>query len=287
MSNDLELKKIDLSTWTCFSDRVNSKSYVSADKKWMVKFSSDTYLIDEMSMYREQEMARKALRIGVKTPIVGDVVIDDEGRKGLIFEYIEDKKSISRLFSEDLDNIDKYMKRFAEAAKEFHSTVCDTKDFDSMHERVVTQVTMRNILFESQKTKALKFLETIEQQKFCVHGDFQTGNVIVSGDKSYWIDLNFMGYGNPEFDIGVFYTFCHIFPKQYTDTVFHCDRKYLPIIWNSFVRYYYETENEKVIAEKTERARKLSSICLYTNLQFVKFDESKAPVMRQLIDDAL
>lgn len=61
MGKDLELKKIDLSTWTCFSDRVNSKSYVSADKKWMVKFSSDTYLIDEMSMYREQEMARKAL----------------------------------------------------------------------------------------------------------------------------------------------------------------------------------------------------------------------------------
>lgn len=287
MGNEKEFKHIDLSTWTCFSDRANSKSYVSADKKWMVKFDSETSLNDEMVMHREQEMARKALSVGVKTPKVGDIVLDDEGRKGLIFEYIEGKKSISRLLREDLDNIDRYMKMFAEAAKEFHSTVCDTKSFDSMHDRVVTQITTRNILFESQKTKALKFLETIEQQKFCVHGDFQTGNVILAGDKSYWIDLSFMGYGNPEFDVGMLYTFCHIFPKEYTDTVFHCDRKHLPTIWNSFIRHYYETENEQVINEKTERARKVSSICLYTNMQFIKFDESKAPVMRKLIDDAL
>lgn len=287
MGNEKEFKHIDLSTWTCFSDRANSKSYVSADKKWMVKFDSETSLNDEMVMHREQEMARKALSVGVKTPKVGDIVLDDEGRKGLIFEYIEGKKSISRLLSEDLDNIDRYMKMFAEAAKEFHSIVCDVESFDSMHDRVVTQITTRNILFESQKTKALKFLETIEQQKFCVHGDFQTGNVILAGDKSYWIDLSFMGYGNPEFDVGMLYTFCHIFPKAYTDTVFHCDRKYLPTIWNSFIRHYYETENEQVINEKTERARKVSSICLYTNMQFIKFDESKAPVMRKLIDDAL
>ena len=287
MGNESELKHIDLSTWTCFSDRVNSKSYVSADKKWMVKFDSEASLNDEMVMYREQEMARKALAIGVKTPVVGDIVLDDQGRKGLIFEYIEGKKSISRLFSEDLDNIDKYMKKFAEAAKELHSTVCDTKNFDSMRDRVVKQVSTRDILLESQKTKVFKFLETMEDQKFCVHGDFQTGNLIVSGDKSYWIDLSFMGYGNPEFDIGILYNFCHIFPKEFTDTVFRCDRKYLPTIWNSFMRHYYETENEKVINEKTERARKVSSISLYTNIQFIRFDESKVPVMRKLVDDAL
>ena len=283
----MSYKKIDLSTWTCFSDRLNSKSYVSSDKKWMVKFDASTSLNDDAVIQREQDMAKKALAIGVKTPKVGDIVVDDEGRKGLIFEYIEGKKSISRLMSEDIENLDIYMKKFAEVTKEFHNTVCDTNSFDSMRERVVTQVTTRDILFESQKTKALNFLETMDDLKFCVHGDYQTGNVIVAGDKSYIIDLNFMGYGNPEFDLGIMYMFCFVFPKEYTDTVFRCDRKYMPIIWNSFVRHYFDTENEKIIAEKTERIRKVSSICLYTNLQFVKFDEKKAPVMRKLIDDAL
>lgn len=287
MSNEVKYKKIDLTNWTCFSDRFNSKSYVSADKKWMVKFDSGMSYYDETIIDREHDVALKALALGVKTPKVGDIVIDDEGRKGLVYEYIEGKKSIARYVSEDLDNIDMYMKKFALVAREFHSVKCDTTQFESMHDRVINQINTRDILYEEQKVKAFKFLETIELKTVCAHGDFQTGNVILAGDKSYVIDLNSMGYGNPEFDIAMFYFFCFLFPKKFIDTVFHCEQKYLPIMWNSFIKYYYEANSEKSINEITERIKKVASLCLYTNMQFVKFDESKAPFMRSLIDEFL
>lgn len=246
-------QKIDLTNWTCFSDRRNSKSYVSADKKWMVKFAADLEEFDENNMTREFEMAQKAYKIGVSTPKVKDLVMNDEGRKGIIYEYIENKKSLARYVAEDLDNIDMYMKKFAEVAKEFHEIECDTNEFESVSGRVREQITIRDILLDHQKLKALRFLDTIEEKTKCVHGDFQTGNFILAGDKSYAIDLNFMGYGNPEFDIATFYHFCFFFPKEFTDVVFHCDQKYLPIMWESFIKHYYEINGQKALDEITEK----------------------------------
>ncbi len=53
-----------------------------------------------------------------------------------------------------------------------------------------------------------------------------------------------MGYGNPELDVATFYHFCHYVPPEIVNDVFHCDPKYTPIMWDSFVIHYYDTNNE-------------------------------------------
>ena len=40
------IKNFDLSGWTCFSERRNSKSYMSPDKKWMVKKNHPFFIIN-------------------------------------------------------------------------------------------------------------------------------------------------------------------------------------------------------------------------------------------------
>ena len=267
------IKNFDLTNWICFSERRNSKSYMSADKKWMVKFGTEFIDTTVESLQNEMNITNKALEIGVKTPKVDDIVELPDGQFGLIYEYVEGKKSIARACSEDLDNIDFYMKRFANIARDLHSRVCDINKFESMEERTKEQIKNRNILNESQKERAFKLLDSIEKTNTCLHGDFQTGNFIITADKEFAIDLSGIAYGNPDYDIACFYFFCIYFPDIVTQRIFHCERKYLSIMWNSFIKHYFDTNNENVIKELTDKYSKLALVCFFEQFKYISPDE--------------
>ena len=137
-------KNFDLTGWTCFSERRNSKSYMSSDKKWMVKFGTEFAEATLPILEHEMEVTKKALEVGVKTPKVDEIIELPSGKLGLIYEYIEGKKSIARAAGEDTDNIDYYMKRFARISKDLHSKVCDPNIFESVEDRVREQIKKRN-----------------------------------------------------------------------------------------------------------------------------------------------
>lgn len=263
------IKNFDLSGWTCFSERRNSKSYMSADKKWMVKFGTEFAEATLESLKKEMEVTKKALEIGVKTPKVDDIVELPDGKLGLIYEYIEGKKSIARACGEDLDNIDYYMKRFAHISKDLHSKICDPNKFESIVDRTREQIESRDILSPAQKEKAYKALDGMEKMTNCVHGDFQTGNFIMAGDEEFAIDLGGIAYGNPDHDIACFYYFCFYFPPYVTDRIFHCEPKYLSTMWKCFIKHYFDTSDEKVLKELTDKYAKLALVCFFAQLKFV------------------
>ena len=263
------IKNFDLTGWTCFSERRNSRSYMSADKKWMVKFGTEFAPMTLESLEKEMEVTKKAIAIGVKTPKVDDIVELPSGELGLIYEYVEKKKSISRAAGEDIQNYDLYMKRFAHIAKDLHSKVCDVNKFESFEERVRTEVLKWDIMNESQKEKALKLLDGIEKKNTCIHGDFQTGNFIMTDTEEFVIDLGAIAYGNPDYDIACLYYFFHYFPVYVTDRLFHCEQKYLDPMWRSFIKYYYDTTDEKVLDEISKKFAKYALVCFFGLLKFV------------------
>ena len=101
------------------------------------------------------------------------------------------------------------------------------------------------------------------------------------------IDLSCMGYGNPELDVATFYHFCHYVPPEIVNDVFHCDPKYTPIMWDSFVRHYYDTNNEKAIDEINDRMRKLACISMIGFFKFVDVELSIFKSIRKRIDEIL
>ena len=264
------IKNFDLTGWTCFSERRNSKSYMSADKKWMVKFGTEFAKATLESLEHEMDVTNKALEVGVKTPKVDDVIELPSGELGLIYEYIEGKKSIARAAGEEPEKIDYYMKRFAHISKDMHSKTCDPSKFESIEDRVREQVRKRDILSDSQKEKAYKLLDSIEKKNNFIHGDFQTGNFIIAGDQEFAIDLGNIAYGNPDYDIACFYYFCHYFPTYITDRLFHCEKKYLQVMWRSFIKYYYDTTDEKVLDELTKKFAKYALVCFFGQLKTVE-----------------
>ena len=264
------IKNFDLSGWACFSERRNSKSYMSPDKKWMVKFGTEFAAVSLEDLEHEIEVTNKAQAIGIKTPKVDDIVELPTGELGLIYEYIEGKKSIARAAGEDVEHIDYYMKRFAHISKDMHSKICDTSKYDSMEERVRRQILNRDILNDSQKEKAIKLIDGIEKMNNCVHGDFQTGNFIITDTEEFVIDLGAIGYGNPDYDIACFYFFTHYFPAYVTDRIFHCEQKYLKPMWESFIKYYYDTTDEKVLNEISRKNAKYALVCFFGQLEHIE-----------------
>ena len=263
------IKNFDLTGWTCFSERRNSKSYMSPDKKWMVKFGTE-FTNNSIEQFEvEKQITLKALEVGVKTPKVQDVVQLPDGTSGLIYEYIEGKKSIARAASEDLDNIDYYIKRFAHIAKDMHSKTCDVNKFESVDARAREQITSKDILNERQKEAALKFLDTIEEKNIFIHGDFQPGNFIITKDDEFAIDLSAAAYGNPVYDVSTFYFFLHYLPPEVGEMIFHIDRKYFPGMWRSFVKYYFDTTDEKVFTEISDKYAKCSLVTFFQVLKFI------------------
>ena len=243
---------------------------MSPDKKWMVKFGTEFSVATLESLEHEMEVTKKAIEVGVKTPKVDDIVELPSGELGLIYEYIEGKKSIARAAGEEPDKIDYYMKRFAHVSKDMHSKVCDPNKFESIEDRVREQIKKRDILSEARKEKAYKFLDSIEKKNNFIHGDFQTGNFIIAGGEEFVIDLGNIAYGNPDYDIACFYYFCHYFPSFVTDRIFHCESKYLPMMWKSFIKYYYDTTDERVLDEITKKNAKYALVCFFGQLKNIE-----------------
>ncbi len=263
------IENFDLTGWKLFSERLNSKSYVSADRKWMLKVGGATVENSIELLEHDREATKLALEVGVKTPQVQDVVRLSSGEFGLIYEYIDGKKSIARAMSEDLENVEYYAKRFARISRDMHSKICDTNKFESMKERTINQIKTKDVLNESQKEKAIKLLETIDDKNNFLHGDFQPANFIMAKDKDYVIDLRTIAYGNPDYDIAYFYFFSHRFSLEGTHNVFHCEPKYVRQMWVHFIRYYFDTQSEKVVKELSEKYAKLSLVCFFELFKFL------------------
>ena len=96
-----------------------------------------------------------------------------------------------------------------------------------------------------------------------------------------------MGYGNPELDVATFYHFCYYVQPEIVNDVFRCDPKYTPIMWDSFVRHYYETNNEKAIDEINDRMRILACISMIGFFKFADVELSIFKSIRKRIDETL
>lgn len=278
------IENFDLTGWTLFSERLNSKNYVSSDGKWMLKVCGETVDNNIESLEYDREATMKTLETGVKTPMVKDIVKLPNGELGLIYEYIKGKKSIARAMSEDLGNIEYYAKRFAAISRDMHSKVCDTKKFESMKDRIINQVMTLDVLNDSQKERAIKLLDTVEDKKNFLHGDFQPANFIMTNDDTYVIDLRTIAYGNPEYDIANYYFFTHRFRIEGIHNVFHCEPEHVISMWNYFIKYYFEVQSYNAVKELTDKYAKLSLVCFFEIFKFMTVRQSFREIIQNAFD---
>ena len=85
----------------------------------------------------------------------------------------------------------------------------------------------------------------------------------------FWIDMGDFRWGNPLFDLGMFFFTCNNDNEAMTQHIFHLDSAMMRRIWNVFIRDYYDihTDEEQREVEKT--------ILPFAALKMIHFDTVK------------
>lgn len=261
-----EINKKDLKE---LSKRKNSETFITNDNKWIIKFDH-TFSESRNNNYEKEIFSTNFLRsLNVPTPEVGEIVKDKEGDLGLEYEYIEDKVSFSRAVSKNPEKIEEYMIRFSELAKKIHSTNINKNNIKTdikgckyilSIEELINQTLekRKNIYTEDRVNKIKNIMSNIEKTNNLLHLDFQPGNYIMSKKGDFMIDLQTISYGNPLYDIGLFYYLYHYISEEGLKAVSRCEKDLAIKMWRTFIKYYYNFINEKEIDDFEEKIRPIS-----------------------------
>lgn len=241
--------EINLDDWKLFSKRKNSYNYISSDGKWMLKASSEHRTLNIEDLQYEQHIINVASSIGISTPAVGEIVTMPDGRPGMIYEYMEGKVSYSRYIEEHPEQLFDMIKKFAIETKKFHSITADEKQIPAFATLLKEAMDSSPIYNEREKDLILNKVYSLPDAKTCLHGDLQPSNIILVDDKSYWIDLGMISYGNPLYDIGFLWYVIQKSDERVFNRVFHSDKKTAGKMWETYARAYFDSDDMEAIEE--------------------------------------
>jgi uncharacterized protein (TIGR02172 family) len=187
-------------------------------------------------------------------------LITDGERFGAEYELIRNKRSFSRIISEEPGRLQELSLIFAEMAKKLHSTKADTTKLVSTKEKFRRFYLEKAVVPDFFKQKALAFIDTVPDTPYCLHGDLQISNVITDGARTLWIDMGDFGYGDPGWDLGMLWSMTHRMDEQKANLVFHMSKENLLAHWNIFYPAYLETTDPQKIAEATKRILQFAAV---------------------------
>ena len=271
---------LDMNEYTQSGDGFTSLTYNHKDGKTMVKLYSDFSPLGVPG--RELRVSSLLSKLGLRFPKAYRLVTDGN-RVGVEFERIDPKSSFARAISEQPEQLERYAVEFAKMAKKLHETPCPTDEFPSAKEMFKSYLSASNDFNEEEKAKIAAFIDSVPDATTCLHGDLHIGNVITNSAENYWIDLGDFRYGDPLFDIGMFYFVCNCSPDDMVLHLYHVHDYQLREVWRIFVREYFGIDTPEGLEELNAK------VAPFAGLMMVYFGTRQPlePYMRKIVEDAL
>ena len=235
----MEYQNIDISTWTQVGEGGNGKTYVHPGHPDFLLKVNNPPRCDEATVKQELDFAQHVYALGIPTPRMFDMVRVGDGY-GQLVELIKGKKSLSRICADESSRIGEMAKLLASLGLRLHAIPCNTDFFPSRKDLALKGIDASDFVDDADKEKLRAFLQGVEDEKTCLHGDFQMGNLIISADgKPYWIDLGWFSHGSPMFDMGHLFLVCQVYSQFPTaQDIFHMSQEQLKNFWNLFAEAY-------------------------------------------------
>ena len=196
--------------------------------------------------------ARTVFQLGIPSPEPYRLVTDGQ-RNGAEYELIKNKRSYTRIISQEPERLEVISLKFAHMARELHAKQADTTLLDSYKQRMERFYREKNQVPEDYKERALEFLKTVPDTPRCVHGDLHIGNIITDGERDLWIDVGEFAYGAPEWDLALLWTMCHNMPADRVYHIFHITHEQMITHWDIFFPAYLGTSDPQTIDKATKR----------------------------------
>ena len=246
----MEYQKINLDNYVQTGEGGTALTYSNKDGRTLAKLFSPGYAVQ--SAEREFLVNQVVYRLGIPTPEPLRLVTDGE-RYGAEYELIPEKRSFTRIISEEPEQLEPLSIRFARLARELHQTPADTAILPDMRELVRYHISRFEGLPQDLKDRLLARLDSIPASAVCLHGDLHIGNIITDGTRDLWIDVGDFAYGCPEWDLGMMYYADHFMSEERAQSIFHVGMDTLKKHWALFAREYWSGEPAAEIAahEKT------------------------------------
>ena len=218
---------------------------------------------------REIASSREAFILGIPTAIsFGIVSVGD--RYGAMYELVE-SETISECISRNPGQVERYATMMAKLAHEIHKlSAGDKSGFGYASDRIKEYV--KGGLAREDEALAEKFLSLVDampKSDNLLHGDFHTGNIFLQKGEPLLIDMDRISRGNPIVEIADLHYFYvtlgendHTVVEKFMGFPYDVARKF----FDTFVRRYLDTEDEKEISRVEEMAALICSIRMINKL---------------------
>lgn len=225
-----------------------SKVY-KLDKDTIVKVYNPT--ISLAAIKEEQRMTKKALFNDVSTMISYDVVRVGDGY-GVVFE-LSDGTTLAKLLADNPEKESEYCKMFAQFVKKTNSIRITDKDIPSekkvFYDRI-DRLEKSGYYTKEQADNFRGLVFVIPESNLFVHGDCHPGNVMLSNNELFYIDLSTVAKGSPVFDVmgmAWYRIAVEVLSDEKIKEIIGIPKDRLTGIWKSFLKYYFGTEDETLI----------------------------------------
>ena len=240
--------QIELSEWKKVGEGFNGQAYVSdAHPGVMLKL-----IISDMGSAQkvEQEFyaAKTAFDMGLPTPKMYDIVRNGKDH-GYLCQKIEGKKSFARMCADNPDRIPEYAAIMAEYGKVLHNTPIVPNDYVVPMKTLLRDALKTSaIITDEQRERLSALVDAMQDTDKCLHGDFQPGNIILSGGQHYWIDLGWLSQGDCIMDLA------HLYKMMIEDSIIpqvqdltHMTQQQMIDFWNAFAKSYTGTNDVEAL----------------------------------------
>ncbi len=259
--------QIDLSQWQQVGEGGNGKTYGNPSSPDVILKVNNSRLSTLEAVQHEFDVSKAVEALGLSVPKMHQIVRVGDAY-ATISQRIKDKKSLSRICHDEPERTEEMARLLCREGKAMFATPCNTDFFPSRKEQVLWAIDHAGFVSRRNKEIIRAFAQDIPDKTTCVHGDFQPGNIIKTGDAYYWIDLDRFAYGDPMFDIGHLFQICQIYaPMKRVQDIFHMTQDQFHRYWDAFAKEYTGKEDH---AEIDRLAGKFACLDVIVRSYFVK-----------------